>query len=78
MYQTEAVFWRSSNRNCEAQILNVTRQCNGEDAVYSSTQQKHIIHCTAVHTDELNCTGQFMRMHRIIMNKTYNRWGKKW
>jgi hypothetical protein len=58
------------SRNCEAQILHVKWQCSGEDAVYISTQQQHIIQCTADHTDGFNCTGQFMRTYRVIMNKT--------
>jgi len=30
-------FGNHPSRNYEAQILNMTWQCNGEDAVYSST-----------------------------------------
>jgi hypothetical protein len=35
-------FGNHQSRNCEAQILNVTWQCNGEDAVYSSTLYTYI------------------------------------
>lgn len=74
IYQTEQFFWKSSKQKLWSSNIKYDMAVQW----WRCCLQQHIIHCTAVHTDQLNCTGQFMRKYRLIMNKTYNRCGKKW